>query len=377
MNCLEKVVGLTEKECECLEGQLPEGAGSSVSGFYLDDLEDSIPLLIPQKTRDCGESSIWTLLERARKEGIRDFISDFHKFFYANNHIRLPAFKGRMGELSSNQKINTPDSHLGVIFKPKKILGLRMVVRGFRTRTMNSDNTVSRITITNSENITSHTIDQDIVFSKKHKTTNLDIPIILPLADQNGEPINYTFTYDTNYDEEIIPANSTCGCNCGRSPEWSRFGEVKGTFAATTDYEEFTERTKYNYGLQPIVEITCEGFDFICAPMDDDSSVSLNNEITDYGSGKGLYRSHPYFVTVAKLVQLYSINKVISSVLRSDKINKFTILHDKKDLYARRSSNRKKIEGHIMWLAENTPHEFTDCYACRSNQRITKITPNL
>lgn len=375
MECLEKIIGLTPKECNCLTGTPPVGYNESISGFFIDDMEDSIPLIIPQTTKDCGENSIWTLLERAKKEGIRDFLSDFQKFFSANNQTNYPAFSGRLGELASNQKQKQTDINLGIIFTPKAIQGLKMTLRGFRTRSMQSNETVSRVSITNDRNDTVHTINQDVSFSTKAKTTHLDKPLILPLIDKSGSPIRYTFTYDRFYDEEIIPANSQCDCNCSRTRGFERFGELRGTYSNNLAFDSLSSRTVHNYGLQPVVEITCEGYDFLCAPMNDAESDHIFQDLSS--SGSNLYQSHPYFVTVAKLVQLYSIQKLISSVLRSNQINKFTILHDKKDLYKRRSSNQKKIEGHMIWLAENTPGEFVDCYSCRSTQRIRKTTLRL
>ena len=72
--CFENIIGLSRTDCECVEDR-PVSAGTSASGLYLDELE-GLSIRLADTKRDCGESSLWTMMARARENAVKDMVSD-------------------------------------------------------------------------------------------------------------------------------------------------------------------------------------------------------------------------------------------------------------------------------------------------------------
>ena len=83
-----------------------------------------------------------------------------------------------------------------------------------------------------------------------------------------------------------------------------------------------------------------------------------------------LFGTDGYYRTVAKTYQMYVIKKVISTIINSNAINRYTLL-DKEILYGRRARVEKKIVDYMTWLGENlTAHN--GCYVCRQRRIMTR-----
>lgn len=358
--CLKLAVGLSEKTCECVD-DAPNGANTSWSGYYLDDSEHGVPLQFANASVDCGDGGLWPMLEKARKDGINEFLTDFAATLRTGFKNRFRRWTGQIGEKKNNTPIlDSIGDYSVVCINPYKISGSEMVLREFVLYFYTANNPNKEVEIYSSEDLTTPVETVQVTVQAQQLSTKVITDAIrLPLSDKHGQPIYYFFVCDRGGDQ---PYNMKFWCGCtGQRRNWMNFIDPRGktisNISELENIEPFTGHSEYNYGLGFTADIDCSGLPFLCA-------------------GKTEFEREPFYRVVAKSIQLYSTNKLISEILDSGRVNRYTIMEGEK-LTWKRSKNKKEIEGRIAWLVENLPDDATDCYVCSAKRPIVKATINV
>lgn len=349
-DCFKNIIGFTENDCPCFD-QKPEGWNESLSGFYIDDMEYGIPLQSVSASSDCGEGSVWSLMERARQKAIRNFLTDFTVAMEATNTKAFQGFNGPFAnhKESFNRTMTGLDQFAGVRYVPIRYKGVQMTIREICVYFDNS-NPVD-VELYSSED--SAVIEAWTITPVAGRKTCFTLPnaVTLPLS-KNGQPIEYYFVYDSTGNK---PKNIkyTCGCGAGQNPTLYNYLDGYGfSINDMNDLQDVTEKSQYVNGIQPVGTISCDSTSWLCDNWD--------------------YWSDPFARVMANTIQWYAITILAGSILNSGRINFYTLLH-KESLLGRISSLRKKIGENMTYLVANIPKGASDCMRC-DHSRYQKKT---
>ena len=118
----KKIIGLSRQDCECI----PQPGASldvsftgvidiatSLSGLFLDEVE-GLSLKLADAGRDCGDGSVWEVMDKARENAIKHFETDtLSRMSEAYDEARQ-AYVGTVGTLSYRGRIEEGDQGLKV-----------------------------------------------------------------------------------------------------------------------------------------------------------------------------------------------------------------------------------------------------------------------
>lgn len=359
--CLRDVVGITKKECECFPA--PEGEDAivpalSLSGYYVDEEEEGVPLIFPSSAKDCGDDNVYDVISRARDTAIQEFITDLGATLQEFTLPRYPEILSTVGEIEKNNNVPLAiamGDKVGVLIQSRRIRGATITIDRIRIRA-EGDLVDAVLSIKSSEDSYVADVIDAITFSAPSgvlTTIELETPIVLPLTDEFGNEIDYAIVYDRQ-SSEPFNYQLTCGCSTKPKPLWHKYVDVVGL-----SVDEFIEIESYNkthnrsYGLILDTRSTCKSLDWLC-----------RNSVEQW-------KSLPFFRVVAKTLQLMTINATIGIILNSAKLNRYTLVKTE-FLYGKRNHNRKEIADRLSWLAQSIPADVVDCYQCKASNRITK-----
>lgn len=352
--CLTNIIGLSKIPCECL-GDRPEGAATSISGYYIDDRADGIPLKFPAKNLNC-EDTLWGVLADMRESAIQEFSEMFTMAFSAKKIPSIVEFFGTIGEGEEKGKITqllTPtDTTVGMYLRPKsKMRGARMTIRDIGLYVNETDDYVVNINEAHKDPGGAYvlgalvgTLTVEAVANTK-SLNSFPTPLELPLNDQYGNQINYAITYDRGTSR---PWNVMYSCNCGGvKPAWGGFIEAKGL-----EYPSGTTDNTHTNGLYLNIQVGCRTESWICEAVKNKSSE--------------------FTIVMAKTIQLMANRSLLYYTIENDKINYWTMLAEEKASWKIPKLN-KAIDGRLLWLSENAPAWVSECFMC-SDDVISKGT---
>lgn len=351
-DCLEGVVGLTINPCECIEGDQGD-ADVSASGYFIDDMEDGIPLDWAGSSQDCGDGSLWDLLERAKREGTQDFLTNFLAVVSDQNTDRYRPAQCAIGEPKKNVALTAETGNFKFIkLTPYRIKGVVLTITGLSLQI----NTVGMYTVEIREesdfDTVIETIAVDVLTPGVLTKATITEPIVLPMTDQNGIAKVYYLVYDAG---GARPYNIKfkCGCTGKPNPQYERFFSAGGGKAVTVE-DALIANSKglYSQGLVVDIRAACSSMDWIC-PAD-----------------SGIFKSDKFYRVLAKTLQLHQINKLIGYMVNRSEPNR-GVLVEKDQMYGRRNHNNKMIAERLAWMGQRVPSEMTDCYVCADANRIT------
>lgn len=346
--CLKYAVGLSQNDCVCLESDRPADYNKSLSGYYLDDMMDSIPLSYPAEASECGHGDVWSLLEQARIQGINEFQTGFlaNSLQFAGQSM-VPV-RTSIGDDKITSVFSVSNPWCGIVIQPSRMLrGGAMNLYGFYA-TMGGNQTME-LKIYRSDNFTTPILTQPFTSSNSVKVyTPLMNPLQLRLYDDVGRAYKYYFVYERL--NGILPMNNVFDCGCASSNKlWRDYLVGKGfNTSALGNLNTIGDGNEvWTYGLQLDVNISCDSTQWIC------------NSNLDF-------MTNPYARVMAKAIQLYSINKMISYLLSSTAVNRITVM-PKDGLIAKFNANQEQIATNMQWLGVNMINNaktMSDCFTC-------------
>lgn len=338
LECLATLVGLDDSDCECFEDGRPETYNTSESGYYVTELMPVKDNILANK--DCADGTIWDFLIRARSKAIRDFQNDVTVSLSEVKNTP-GAWRGTIGKIESKSYLTTPSLTHGVQFRTrngKRYKDQRFIIKAIWVNV----NTNDGITLNWNSNIPDFT-DQDIALTTTAGRFNrnaLETPISLDLYNVFQDCVHHDFTFEPG---EIQPATNRVYC-CSR-PGWMNQLEVCGI--STNSYEldkEYNSRSMYGLAFEGY--FSCNKLQFFCE-LDELNASALKHE-------------------VAKSIQYASAVNALNEMLRSNKVNQFTLL-DLESAYKMRSKYQKAYNDTIYSIARNVPSGFSSCWGCDKN----------
>lgn len=353
--CLKYAVGLSQNTCVCLP-TAPSNADKSLSGYYLDDMSDGVPLSFPSSQSECGQGNVWDLLDQARVQGIQEFQTGFlaNSMQYAGQAIQK--IRTQVGDDKHSSVFSVSTNYCGIVVRPaRQLRGTSMNLYGFYA-TMGG-NQALELKIFRSDNLSTPILTQPFTSQNNTKVYYpLTNPITLRLNDDAGNDYKYYFVYERL--NNVLPMNNVFDCGCGtKINSWNEYLVGKGfNINSLNDLPGVIDGADaWTYGLQLDISISCDATQWMCnADLD--------------------YMTNAYARVIAKAVQLYSINKLIQYLLTSTAISRITVM-PKDGLIAKFKSNQDQINGNMQWLGVNMlqyARSMSDCFTCPANSVFNK-----
>lgn len=314
MNCLENIVGLTNRECECLD----LSPGVSQSGLYLDDDFEGVSIYQISGTLSCDDE-IMSILQKAREKAIMNFEEGL-VFNLAGKYDAVSQLNSEFGKIHKATKLLTSAPNVPTLsFKGMrpgiiefKKVGLKINNAGtYDVRLYGNDSLVNTWSITTISGQVSYSVD---AFS-------------VPVIDEYGQPIAYRFEYD-RAGSYVYDTKGWC---CSEKPNWK---------------DKIIVDEKMMWGMTMNFVIKCDE-SWICG----------------YDSKKAWDR------VKAKTIQLLGIKNLLLYAIKSPNINKFTLLLDPESVNRELNNISQEITDRFIYLSSNLPTD-QNCYNCVS--RISK-----
>lgn len=347
LSCLDTLVGLSSRDCNCTSGSRPSGYATSDSGYYLDDREYGFPVQDALlATQDCGEDSIWAMLSTARSQAIRDVKLDMQQALTDRRESRVINWRGTIAKAESTGYNSTTSGESGIQIRPRyRLKDASFVVKAIwlgldTTRVVTVNFSSNDGSFTNASGACNATAGQWV-------RTALDTPVTLPMHSIARTDVKYNIHFDLDgakaYNNRMY---------CCRTPQWmahvDAFGILDSSFNDDTIYS-----SNYAGGMAVEGYFTCNKLDWIC----------------DVEEMNGL----DFRDLMARCIQYKGAVKLMSMVLESGKVNYYTLL-DREGLERRRSRLQKMYMEYILWVAQNMPSNVTSCWGCdKAAPRIAPI----
>lgn len=341
LECLTRVVGLTDKQCACL-GDPENEDNVSLSGKYLTDADYGVNIMLGASVADCGDGSSYDQLVKSRKDGINEFITHFGTATEDSKNIVLSSTRGNIGENEGTYPEATGLFH-AVRLTPKVWKGASLFISEIDLYIdIEQEYTIQIINADEGNVVTAQTMTA----GNGNKTT-FSFNVKLPLSDSRGEKITYIYGYETKGGK---PTNHdlTCGCS-GRVFPWKNFFDGTGVHGSDMDTLRLEgSKTKRTGGMKVFYSLNCDPVGWMC-DVPDSFWIDSN------------------FGRVAALcIQLYSSINIINRVLKSDKVNYYSTLK-REDLYGLRNKYTKLVTDTVHFLAKRMPEDMSHCYQCSSS----------
>jgi len=359
IECLKYSVGLSQVPCECLTDP-PEESDRSDSGYYLDDMEIAPPLQFPKAATDCEE--FWTMMERARADGIRDFITDFLIHSRTTTTLKLTPFDGYFMDWEKINLVLTGinQQYLVSRFEPIRLIRggvlevrkVGLILNTAGTYTVNIYRSIDlyseAVTLTPYKTI-QVTVTTPGVMAEASVPMDPDQGVWkLPLWDGDRR-VTYFFVYDP-VGAKPYNVKFDCGCTGGLKP-WQKHLYAKGL--QVNDVKKLVVETQslsdFSYGLAISGSLTCDGMDWMCRNWN--------------------YKTDSFGRVMARLIQLYSIRKLHALILNSRRINAYTLLKPEslqQRIIGISQMIADPIQGNMPYLIRNIPRGVTGCWECES-----------
>lgn len=335
VECLDTLVGLSDRTCDCLSGGEPIDYNESESGYYITDVEYGFPLVDSVFANlDCSQSNVWDELQSVRSEAIRDFQGELLARITATKVSKLPMWKGLIGKTDGNF-VNNPGV-VGIQLRPHlRLKDARFVVTAVYTSLQTPGTYSVELTCNNPDFSTiTETITQ---VTQNWERTPLTTPVNLNFYALNEESLRYNIALNTN---GVKGRNNRAWC-C-QKPGWMNYFNWGG-FALNE------HSTQANYCNNTFGGIAVEGY-FECNPL---SWLCELEELNGYS-----FRD-----AVARCIQFKAAYKLISRVLESGRVNYWTVLQPE-NLVAKRQRLADLYSEYLVWIVSNLPGTISGCFGC-------------
>jgi hypothetical protein len=337
---LTDIVGLTTKDCKCINPNQPDGLTNvSLSGLYIDDPQYGIQLKDIQENEDCENGTVWEMLDKARSSGIRSVVNEYNIQMGRNAKPRHKTFRGEViidGSIVSNRNKTTYGT---------KILSLGAKGTYFKITSLGLKISTSE---TVSVDVSGTSVSIDTTANAITRAQNFN-PITLKLTDSYGRKQDHVIKYSPSGS----PFETKIFCKCtSKIPPWEKtFAQMRGFAIDTSDPVEADLVKKNGYGLIIDGHWGCDGLDWL---TDSDIDFEIN----------------PPAAVLAQTIQLSQINALGSMLLSNNTaVNKITMYSQMeiKDILRR---NMKIMENNFAWLSSPEgmgmlSQQLSSCYVCR------------
>jgi len=357
MACYDNIIGLARQDCPCFEVDPPEGYNTSNSGIYLADLK---PLDTLTGYGECGEDSIWAIMQNAVDEAVKMFKADTNAVLLQHFKERRTKFKGTIGERTSRETFTTSKTYAGLRLDCNPMRGGTMKITAIGT-CFSAAGTV-QFTLYNSVNEQVWQDDLTVAngFHLNTLATPIEVPLYIPFDDKH----EYFLTYEHN------PANparkngiNTCGCggfhpyfNCG-SPMWGNTFTGERAWAnwlmaggwegdTLTDFDEADNvLNTYLNGITLQVELGCDTAALLC-------------------NGEMNFNTDALALTKAYAIRYKAASLLAAKILGSDKLIRANVVN--RETWMKSAAEwEAQYEKAVLYIGENAETDGNDCLICK------------
>lgn len=328
-NCLTELVGF--QPTPCIDVTMP-----SRSGYYLGDSEHGIEL------QDFSQAD----LNKTAGEASEDLLGLLLLNVTRNRTGIVPEHLIGVGLNTTNWTEKT--GWHGWFIGGKVYKGVTLKISTISANINYTGDVVFKVIDTLSlEEITEFTVTlTEAKKDKKYAVSGVE----LPLYDSTGRQKNYYVVYDAT---GIQVGNNNLDCSCpGKKFEHQNILQIQGV---KSDDLTFTNYHVNNsaYGLQMHFELICDPVKPLCTAPDSFFTT------TQFGK------------LIAKAYQLTWSVKVISYILGSNEINRFTNL-SREALYGKRNHYNKLRDDILTTISADLPDMYSHCFVCRPDMGFQK-----
>lgn len=127
--CLLPVVGLSPTDYDCATSAMPEGATDSLSGYYLTNCKDGMPIEFSGAVANCAD--IWDILTAARLDGVKNFVGDLAVEIGTKYKPIYQDFSGYIGRQDEANVVTNTKTFVAVEIKGRQLQS-SLRVKGFK-----------------------------------------------------------------------------------------------------------------------------------------------------------------------------------------------------------------------------------------------------
>lgn len=339
-SCLDTLVGLHNRPCECPSDDFPPDWNESTSGYFLTDTEYGFPILdAVWANAECGEGSIWEVLANARIEAVRDFKSDIQQALNAGLEAKVGHWKGLIGKTDGSFVYR--DAFTGVQLRPRRrIRDAAFVV------------TAIHVGVETAGTYNVHIRSNDYAF------TPVTISVVSPggqwVREELATPVRLPFYVlheeNVRYSIELENAGSRVRANkrvcCGGAPFWMQYLDAGGFSEAVVDNQKEYNGSYFN-GVAVEGYLDCDKLAWLC------NLEEMNGlDFRDF---------------VARCIQFKGASKLMARVLESGRVNYWTVLAPEA-VAAKRKQIQEMYKEYISYLVANMPKGVSGCWGCIKGQ---------
>jgi hypothetical protein len=339
-----KVIGLSRQDCECIPqpgASMDESftsvidVASSLSGLWLDETE-GLSLKLADSSRDCGDGSVWEVMDKAREAAIKHFEADtLSRLTQAYDEARQ-AYVGTIGTLSYRGKVDKGQE--GFTIQRADLPGTTLFV----------DRVGAVVAYDGEVRISFVAVDKDPQTGKDTPARKSFVvvcsaytPTLLQLPEQVRVPMNgEEFTVEIELAEGGVALSNNIPCGCGLKDKI-----LSGYFP------EFPSSAG---GAILEGSITCD-------PM----SVVYNN----YKTRKDIAQ------VVAFMLRYKAAELLLEAIASSGEISRFTMM-SRETLWGKRNHFRAEYATRLDFLSGVNGYniKLASCFACKEveDNRIRK-----
>ena len=372
--CFEDVFGLSRTDCECF-GTPPEGYDTTASGLYLDELP-GLDLEKLFKARKCSDEG-WTIMDRARTEGVRRFNNEVLKHIKANTKATRTNTRSQIGDTKNGSKTVT----LGKTYHGLDLMLADMVggvatvhrIGGYFKFTGTVD--VSVYEVGDDTPIATYTIN---TVMNRLAWTEID-PLVLSMESTSSQNPRYWFLFEPTPGQQAL-ASKVASCGCSGKPKWdiyhrqfesavaidgqawTAWAMANGTYGNTIADREDWAHNNETQGLLLDIEFKCNALTAIC-------------------SGTPDYDQDPLQMTYAYGARFAAGLELVEYITGSTRVNREAITNGD-ELELLRVNYTKEMNTRAEWLGEQlseepddgNPHSgvntYSDCFTCKDPHGI-------
>lgn len=338
LSCLDTLIGLSSRDCNCTSGSRPSGYNTSATGYYLDDYEYGVPMSdAGVASTDCGESSVWDVYSTARSNAIRDVKVDIQQALTSERDSNVINWRGTIAKAEATSYLSNTSGTAGMQVRPKyRLKDATLVVKAIWLG-LDTTKSVALNVSSNDGSFTGSSVSLNATAGTWVRNA-LETNIELPLYSIARTDVKYNFTFDL--DGAKVYQNRISCCS---PPQWMNHLEVGGVIESGDFSDTTLYANSYGYGVVLEAYFSCNKLDWIC-----DLEEMNGLDFRDY---------------LGRVIQFKAAIKLIDKITNSGNVNYYTLL-GADQLQERKAMLSHMYAEYITWIAQNFPDNISSCWGC-------------
>lgn len=371
--CLDNVIGLANTSCNCWDASKPvdfNSLNASSSGLYVAE-PSGIPLRWTNSAADCENGGVWNLLIAARDKAVRGFLSDYLTLTQQTKQEQFDPFT-KIGDDYYSGFVTVQDTIATTWIQPYRIKGAKLQIASVDIAFWSgiSGSTSVDIAIYSSLDLTTpiDTATATVLGNKAYYTATFTSPVIIDLGEVRDD-LDQKFYFVYTIPVGAVPVNNNtyiAPCCSNTKEQRNPYLQILCNGGLQASSVGSLETSNYGNnqmnGMVINASMECDYYSWLCELSQKPNEVynTLNGKRLRLGMG------------LADGLQAGAIMHLANSILKSGRINSYTLILDDKPLYATREAARKEYEKAIKNMVYYMPSDVSDCLICQPSKLIQK-----